>query len=147
MATVVAARQRVYDLPRDKAIRKEAGSAIGRALLNGELILDQAHAAHRYERIVRAYRKAVLAKNAASGSDFDRTGGYDSREGDDAAYVEIFQEAEALWRSSRRALLEAGQFCHMAVETWAIDDIPAYGMIGDLRLGLNALARLYRGER
>lgn len=147
MATVVAARQRVYDLPAFMATQKEAGSAIGRALLKGEITPGQERDAHRYERIVRDYRKAVLAQKAASGSDFDRTGGYDSREGDDASYVEIFKEAEALWRASRRALLEAGPLCHMAVETWVIDDIAAaHSMIGDLRVGLNALARLYRSD-
>jgi hypothetical protein len=140
----------VHRLSAGSAERQEAGSAIGRAALGRELAPnDDSHnrallnAAHEYERVQRNYRHAILARQLPSAGDLDRTHGYDGDDGLHPAYVEWCQKAERRMAESRRALLEAGPLVLFAVDTWVMEDKAVYELLGDLRLGLNALARLY----
>jgi hypothetical protein len=143
--TGYAARERVHGLSKANSAERHAGHAIGRAFIVGELSREQALAGEEYERVQRAYAVAIAARGrGASASDYDRMGGYDASEGDEEAYVETCAKARRRMAESRRALLEAGPFVLLAVDAWTIEDKQVWGLLGDLRLGLNALARLYQ---
>ena len=141
------ARIRVHGLSVAQAARPEAGYAIGRAFMLGAITRAQAEAAGLYEEVRREYDRAILARAMRSGGNFDGVRGFDGSDGDDPGYVAAVAAMRARFTASRHALLTADPLAMLAADTWIIEGIEAWGMIGELRLGLNALARLYRVEQ
>jgi hypothetical protein len=141
---VITARERVYGLSKGSASLQEAGSAVGRLVLAGQLTRAQADAAEEYEKVVRAFLASIEARRPSSPGDLNRSGGYDGREGDDPAYIEKCHLAVRRYKEARRGLLEASPLAHFAMETWVTEGHEVWSLLGDLRLGLNALARLWR---
>lgn len=133
--------------------KAEAETLVGEALLRRYICIpgeDQREriiaAAQEYESLSRQYRAVLGSKPLGSASDYDRGPSYDGSEGDDPAYVERCQTIMRRFAECRSTLLHADAFAHMAVETWVIERKPAVGMIGELLVGLNALAKLFAGE-
>jgi hypothetical protein len=147
--TVLSARERVLGVSRIKAEQREAGfGAIGRAFLLGELSSEQVEAAGRYEQIHRDYLYAIAARHGvSSGSDFDRQYGFDGDEGDNSGYIEWCNAAKRRYSDARRELLHADPLAHFAIEAWVIDNVEAWSLIGELRIGLNAIARMGQQRR
>lgn len=121
----------------------EAGTAIGRAILDRNLPAWCADVALEYESVRRNAQRAALARQLPSAGDLERTHGYDGSDGLDPAYVEWCEKAERRYAESRRALLMAGPLVMFAVETWVLENTAVADLLPDLALGLNALARLY----
>lgn len=140
------ARQRVFELSVAHSSRIEATSPLGRLLLSGIITQEQFNASEEYVVVVKRYEKAILIRRPGSAGDLDRTHGFDGDDGTDERYVEQCNAARRAYSEARRALLEADPLAQMAVNTWAIEHIEADKMIGELRVGLNALARLYVRE-
>lgn len=141
--TATEARQRIYLLSERLSATQEAGSAVGRLRLTGELSEEQYFAANTFEQIAHDYSRAILIRPVPSAGDFNRTQGFDGHDGSDARYVERCQVAIQSYRESRRALFEASDAAYHAVWAWVCYDQAIQRLVGDLRLGLNALARLY----
>jgi hypothetical protein len=147
----VEARQRVYGLTENAAKDKEAGYALGRLFMAGEITKEQALAGEEYERICRSYDRAMVARGVRSASDFAGPGGYDGDDGTDEGYVKACNAARSKWAESQHALMHASEqtldaYVTYAVNSWAADNNEAWGFLGSLRTGLNALAKLYRVE-
>jgi hypothetical protein len=153
-AVVETARQRVYELWPYQASQWESVDAVGRAFLRGhfgDLSTDvgkaqasaMLSAARLYEQVQINHRRAVEARRMRSGGDLDRSGGYDASDGTEPLYVHWCENAEREMRETRRALLEAHPLAQLAVDAWVLEDKTAYGLLGELRVGLNALVRLY----
>jgi hypothetical protein len=142
----LAARRRVFRLGAEEARRTEAGTALGRLAISGEITRPQYEAAQRYEEVSRRADAALLARRMVSAAELDRSGGggHDGRAGDDPAYAArcraAVKEAERCWR----AMAEAGAACRAAVDMAVLQGSATPAAVGDLRLGLNALARVFR---
>lgn len=151
-ARIVAfrARERVYALRADHAEQPEAGNALGRLWLSGEINRDQLMAALEYEKRRRAYQRAIAAPGGFPlAGVLDRTGGHDGAEGDDESYVDQCNAARRAWSETDRALAETMEttrqwMLQYALNVWIIDNLEAWGYLPDLRTALNVLARLYR---
>ncbi len=139
----VATRMRLYGLAPFLARQEEAGSAIGRLHQCGMLSKPQFEAGTEYEKITRAYQKAMLSKQLRSAADYSGSGGYDGSEGTDDAYVAEYREAIRRWREMMGAIVVEGSLAVTAVDLWS-RDVEAFGMLDDLRLGLAALVRLWK---
>ena len=147
-ATVIDARCRLFKMTKKDADTQEAGHALGRAYRLGVITLHQFRAGEEYERIQRDHQKAIGVKKQGSGSDLNRTGGFDASEGDDPDYVDWCAAARRRYAETRRALLETPTpLASHACETWILAGIEAWSLIGDLREALNVLARLYRVDQ
>jgi hypothetical protein len=151
-SVVVQARVR-HGLRIVDAEKAEAETLVGEALLRRYIDLpdkDQREriiaAANEYESLSRQYRAVLGSKLLGSAGDYDKGPSYDGSEGDDPAYVERCQTIRRRFAECRSVLLHADTFAHMAVETWVIERKPAMDMIGELLVGLNALAKLFAGE-
>lgn len=144
LATGLSARQRVLGLSASFARRVEASTVFGRLRLSGAISDHQYLAGEEYHRIVRRYHRAILAKQMTSGGNLDRMGGFDGGEGDEPDYVEQCQRDRRAYGDARRELLDADPLAQLATDGWILEDKELHGLIGELRIGLNALARLFR---
>lgn len=143
MATVIEARQRVFGVSEDDAKKFEAGSVIGRLHLTQEISAAQLEAASRYETVVRLANAAILVKPLSSPGDLNRSRGHDASDGTDPDYIEKCRAAEKQATACWRALRESHPLARWAVDTIVVDNqlVPA---IGELRVGLNVLCRVFR---
>lgn len=98
----------------------------------------------RYHETYARWMATVGARGPRSSSDFSGPGGYDGADPFDEGRAQRDAKAEADFKAARRAILEAGPLCMMAIETIVIENQPAEGMRGDLRLALNRLAVLWK---
>lgn len=156
LAVVVDARVRLFGVSQDKAKTQEAGHALGREWLRTRFFSDddvekisakQVAAAELFEKIHRNYSRALMAKNVASAGNLDRQGGHDSSDGAEPDYVARCSADERAYVESRRVLLDTSPLALFAVETWVLEDKQAWSLLRPLRLGLNALVRLYKIEQ
>jgi hypothetical protein len=93
----------------------------------------------------------MVTRGVRSASDFAGPGGYDGDDGTDEGYVKACNAARSKWAESQHALMRASEqtldaYVTYAVNSWAADNNEAWGFLGSLRTGLNALAKLYRVE-
>lgn len=151
-STVIAARARQHaQLSPGHLPTPEAGSAIGRAFLRGEISPKQLWAARRYERVTKVYQRALLARHSGSAGDLERGPSYDGSEGDDPDYVEQCNQARRDFADMRRALLDVCRDARddmvlMALGGWILEDREMHSFLPSLRTGLNALTNLWRTE-
>jgi hypothetical protein len=157
-APAVSHRMRHFRLCEDVAKLPDAETAVGRAHQSGQLSAAQLQAAKDYWSASRRYRSALLIKPVASAGDLHKIHGFDGGEGDEPEYVEDYNRAVRSMMDMRGALRDADNVTHQArmakglrpkagvvaeaVEAWVIEDRMAWGMIGELRVGLNALAKI-----
>ena len=150
----ISARRRIFGLSADDADRVEGGSVIGRLYLAGHLVTYQLQAALRYEEIVEAANRAILARGYPSPGDLNRTyGGHDSDEGDSPEYIAKCRGATEAANRVWRCLRDCGEpLARYAIECAIADDhlmslALAQGapiMVGEIRIGCNAVARTLR---
>ena len=148
-AMVIEARKRVFGLPEDAAKREEAGSALGRMFppVKGD---DGKPKFNTYYLSGKAFEQAHMDnikardfKRQRSASDYSGAGGHDGRDGTDPAYVEWCDRAIARYEGMRRAILTCGEPMAMSiVQAVVIEDKEMWKWIGELRCGLNAVARV-----
>ncbi len=144
------ARMRHYGLSKIDAGKQEAATAIGRLRLTGEISPAQYKDAKRYLDVVLAYQQAIGApRELGSAGDLERCGGYDARAGDDPEYIERCAIDRGNMGLARRVLLEVGSLpgnalVPFAVNAWVLEDEESWSTICELRIGLNALANLWK---
>lgn len=110
------------------------------------IMFTQLHydSALRYHELHARWLVAIGATNMRSSSEF---GGVKSHPGDPFMEHAAKRDAKTIadFRTARRAVLECGSpLGMMALETIVIENQPADGMMGDLRMALNKLATLWR---
>ena len=142
-AVVLEARCRLYGLATGPASLQEAGSAVGRLYLAGMINSAQWGSVAVYEQVVSDYRTAIEVRRLGSAGDFNRNGGYDGREGDEPTYAEKCRTAERRYLEAKRALRNVSSLAHLALAEWVIEDREPWSLLGDLRLGLDALVKLW----
>jgi hypothetical protein len=138
---------RLFSIPRDEAVRQEAGTAIGRALNNRDITRDQFDACMEWLVRLDAYERAILVQRQRSASDFGGIRGHDGSDGTDESYVNACQRARSRYGEVRRWIMEADAFGLMALETWVKEDREAMSLIGSLRVAANAINRLMKLDR
>lgn len=149
MSTAVCARQRLYGMTREEALRNQlqvgrpnAGSLIGRMALQGVLTFEQWAAGVKWQETRANYHKAIQARGEASGGG-TRRGGEDSD-----AYVawckaaiekhdEMQDRLQDVSNHTRSANIPAAM--HLTISREEEYD----HLLGDLRTALNALVRLW----
>ena len=140
-----------------EARKPEYGSVIARWLRDWQVARkrnpDAAHlnvfsemhydAAERYHALYLRWLAVIEAKKQRSSSDFSGSGGYD---GSDpfADRAKSDAKIEEDFKAARRTVMESGPLGMMAIETIVIENQPAEGLRGDLRLALNSLAVLWK---
>lgn len=90
------------------------------------------------------YRFAIASRNPRSASDFSGPSGYDGSDPFDEDREKRDKRAIEKWKAIRTAILNSGPLGMMAVEAIVIENRPLEGLIGDLRLALNAVERMNR---
>lgn len=150
---VVEARQRVYGLSAAQAVTHAAGSLLGRLWLEHDsaghrlVSLTQFEAGEEYRRIVEAYHWAIGVRPLSSSGDLNRGR---SHEGDTMSEGEIRARkmARAAYNRCRRVLLNCrAPLAYMVVDAVVMHERDMPGFVGDLRAGLDALAKVLRIER
>jgi len=151
---VLAARGRVFGLSREQSDRVEAGSLMGRLYLGEYIVLHQLQAAMRYEEIVQAANRAILAKGYPSPGDLNRSrGGHDSDDGTSPEYVAKCRAATEAANRAWRCLRDCGEaLARYALDQAIADDhVMALAlarsnpiMVPEIRIGCNALARMLK---
>jgi len=100
--------------------------------------------AERYHRLQRRWLATINAKSPRSSSDFSGPGGLDGADPYEEGRAERDARNETDFKAARRAILESGPLGMMAIEAIVIENQPVENLRGDLRLALNALARLWK---
>jgi hypothetical protein len=142
----------------EEARKMEHGSVIAQWLANHQGFVKQYpgkpheheftqmhyDAALRYHKLHDAYLTAISAKRARSSSDFAGPGGFDGRDPFDKDAERRNRKTEEDYRDARRAILEAGPMCMMAMEAIVLENRPIENLRPDLRMALNRLAVLWK---
>lgn len=100
--------------------------------------------AMRYHELYLRWLAIAGARNPRSASDFTGPGGFDGADPFEPGRADREARIQADFRAARKVVLESGPLGMMAIETIVIENQPAEGMRGDLRLALNALAVLWK---
>lgn len=144
---VAAARIRLYGIAPEEAKKREPGSAIGRALMAGQISQDQFEAGMTWAERVRAMEWAMDTKRPRSASDFSGAGGYDGREGDEEAYVDACRRARSKYQEMLGSVQRADRYGAYALNRWVIEDAEDYALIGSYRIAANAINRLLKLDK
>lgn len=145
--TVIQARQRLFGMDRDTAVRQESGTAIGRALQMRDISQEQHDAAREWEVRSREYSLALGSRRQRSASEFGGPSGYDGRTGDEQDYILQCERAKNRYAEVRHAAMEADPLGLMALETWVLDDRADFKLLGSLRVACNAIHRVLKNQR
>lgn len=134
------ARQRHYGLSAAVAMRADAGSALGRLLIAGEISADQHEAGRRFAEVADAMRRICLVGSYRSGSALDNARGHDASDGDDPAYITYCQAVRRRYEVYRRAVLTCGEpLAMMVITAVTVDDLDMPMRVGELRAALDAV--------
>ncbi|MDS1138592.1 hypothetical protein [Nitratireductor indicus] len=103
--------------------------------------------ARRVHEVFDAYCAAIALRTPRSASDYSSSGGFDGTDpfDDDRSRRDV--NAIARWMECRRAILESGPMGMMAVEAIVFENKPVHSLMGDLRLALNEVDRVWRRQR
>ena len=145
ISVALEARMRQRGISRKAALDQKNGSELGRLLNSEEISTRQYDAANKWEKLDRKYKTLIDARRLAarSGIDFERHGS--GTDPDDPEQIDRYLRIKERHNAARRAILESGPFGHMAIQLVIDADKPAKTLIGDLRLALNALVRIFYG--
>ena len=100
--------------------------------------------AQQIQQAYEDYRFAIASRNPRSASDFSGPSGFDGSDPFDEDREKRDKRAIERWKAIRSAILSSGPMGMMAVEAIVIENKPLEGLIGDLRLALNAVERMNR---
>lgn len=144
IAVAIEARQRVFGLPAPISRDQMAGSAVGRYCLQGIITRTQYDAAVLYLADCEAYSHAIGTPGIPRAVDLNRIGGKDNHENVTKARAAMVRY-DAMVKAVRAKQTEIGNMGNLfgALDTVIRRDVQLEHLIGDLRIGLNALARHY----
>ncbi|WP_036482532.1 hypothetical protein [Nitratireductor basaltis] len=145
-------------LPWDKARLQEYGSVIHAwhyASRNhrsewpdaGKFTQQHLNTAEQIQQCYQAYKGAMAIKQGRSVTDDSPRGGVDGADPFAPEREERDLRAIENWKAIRHEILKSGPFGMMAVQTVVLDNKEVPSLIGDLRLALNAVARLWERRR
>lgn len=143
-SVAVSARQRVLGLSKTQARQALETSVLGKLEVQGEITRTQYEAGKEYAEVVREWLSMIGAKDAASGGDFNRSGGYDDSDGTDPQYRKRFNAARTRYElvlSTIRQTASTEPNVGFVVHGVCRMDLDCGNHVGTLRIGLNALAR------
>jgi len=145
----VSARIRVLGVAPEDSRDQFAGSFVGRLFLGGQITRQQLEAAQIYFSECANHTRVTGAPKAPGAVDLNATHGSSG----DIEDVEQVRRIVDRYKSARAAVtekqIECRGFANLfgALSVCVLMDKPATNLIGDLRLGLGALARHYKLER
>lgn len=144
IAVAIEARQRVFGLPLAVCRDQMAGSALGRLCLQGFITRVQYDAGMLYLADCDAHSRAIGTPGIVRAQDFNRIGGKDNFE-NEAKTKAAMARYEAMVKAVRAKQTEIGNMGNLfgALDTVIRRDVMLEHLLGDLRLGLNALVRHY----
>lgn len=144
IAVGIEARQRVFGLPPTISRDQMAGSALGRYCLQGHISRVQYDAGVQYLADCEAYSRAIGAPGIPRAVDLNRIGGKDNHENVTKARAAMARY-DAMVKAVRAKQTEIGNMGNIfgALDTVIRRDVQLEHLVGDLRIGLNALARHY----
>lgn len=102
--------------------------------------------AERFHKLHQSYLSALGAKRNRSASDYSPSGGYDGRDPFEEDLAIRHRAIEEAYKSARRAILETGSLCHMALHAIVVENKDLPELRADLRVALNRLATLWKIE-
>lgn len=166
METAIAARARLYSLPESVARSEKAATVVGRMRLTNTLSEVQYQAAVRYALLRHAYLRAIdtsespagavtmarMATGEAGPDDTPHADRFTRVEETDADHAERVERTVARWDAAREAIMDVQIRVRVgnlpkALDCLVIRDEYHEHMEGDLKLALNALARLWDLDR
>ena len=144
IAVAIEARQRVFGLPATISRDQMAGSAVGRYCLQGTITRVQYDAAMLYLADCEAYSHAIGTPGIPRAVDLNRIGGKDNHENITKSKTAMARY-DAMAKAVRAKQTEIGNMGNIFVALDAVirRDVQLERLIGDLRIGLNALAKHY----
>lgn len=144
MQVAKEARQRVFGVSEADSATDRAGTVCGRLCLTGEITGDQLEAAKAFAATYSAYQRAMNSPRPPKAVEI---GGITGGGALNDITPEQHTKALKQWDAAKRALVEANMYHHgsiyAACDYLALRDELHLHMLGDLRVGLNALARHY----
>jgi|SRR5690606_16581255 len=132
----------MWKLASDKARKKNPDAANDH--LFTETHLDTAERIHE---LYQGYRAAIASRNPRSASDFTGPGGFDGTDPFERERERRDERAVARWKEARAAILASGPLGMMAVETIIFENKPVDRLLGDLRLALNEVYRVWQRQK
>lgn len=145
-SVALEARQRVFGISAELAQSMPETSSLGKLKVQKEITQRQFDAAGEYAKLMMTYDRLFPIKPLQPAGDLDRGGGYDASEGTDEWYIQHFRKTSRTVASCRDALMEADRTdsrCSRTVANVVFNDAYMPHLVGPLRLGLNALARVF----
>lgn len=148
--TAVQARMRIWGLSEEDASRSEvghpnAGTLHGVMFFRGELTLPQWQAAEWYVGKRNAYLRAISAPRQATGN--THAGGIL----DEDEYAKWCNDARRTWKDIMRVLDDEARFARFkhatSLERFLADCVYTRSMVGDLRMALNLIGRVFLNQR
>lgn len=145
LSTGIAARERLFDIPRANSRDQMAGCFVGRLRLQGELSQPQYEAAVMWQADCWNYSIAMRSPRPPGAVNLNATkggsGDYENRVRSQASFERYELALKAVQEKQNEirgqgALYAALNYCVTA-------DLALTHMIGDLRTALNALAKHY----
>ena len=144
IAVAIEARQRVFGLPPAISRDQMVGSAVGRYCLQGIITRVQYDAAVLYLADCEAYSHAIGTPGIPRAVDLNRIGGKDNHENITKAKAAMARY-DAMVKAVRAKQTEIGNMGNIfgALDAVIRRDVQLEHLLGDLRLGLNALVKHY----
>lgn len=144
ISVAIDARQRVFGLDATVCRDQMAGSAVGRYCLQGIITRVQYDAAVLYLADCEAYSHAIGTPGIPRAVDLNRIGGKDNHENITKAKTAMARY-DAMVKAVRAKQTEIGNMGNIfgALDTVIRRDVQLEHLLGDLRLGLNALVKHY----
>lgn len=138
------ARQRVFGVSAADSASDQAGTVCGRLCLTGEITGDQLEAAKAFAATYSSYQRAMNSPRPPKAVEIGGiTGGGSLNDITPERHTKALKQ----WDAAKRALVEANIYhrgsIYAACDYFALRDEMHLHMLGDLRVGLNALARHY----
>jgi len=145
MQVAKEARQRVFGVSEADSATELAGSVCGRLLLQGSISREQLDAAIAYQETYAAFQRAIDAPAPPRAVNI---GGFSSGAPRDMSPDQC-EKFKARWKAAKSVLTELDiaqrgtSVTYAACDYIVLNDRFLPHLFGDLRLGLNALARHY----
>ena len=146
ISVAIEARSRMFGLPLSQTPKSISTSFLGRLRATEQLSERQYEAAKQYQDLMHQVARFHMLRGFPNAGDLDRGGGYDDSDGTEEDYVAKFRSTMSLEERCRIALNEANHSddrTGSAVQFVVLQDYEQPHLVGALRIGLNALARVF----
>lgn len=146
ISVALEARSRMFGLPLSQTPKNVLSSFLGRLRAREEISERQYEAAKKYQDLMRQVSALHMLRGFPEAGNLDRGGGYDGSDGTEEDYVARFKATMVLEERCRRALAEANHSdsrTATAIQFVVLHDYDQPHLVGAIRIGLNALARIF----